>query len=228
MRIGIIGTGNMGRAVGVRLAQTGHDVLFGSREPRQGQEAAGLAGHGARAGTNDDAARHGDVLVWTMRDPDPAAVLSDPELLDGKVLVNINNRDYAREVQEGAWFGQAIAEAFQAHAPRARVVKALNVVAMEALDTDAESLRVAGAQVFVAGDDAEAKQVVAGLLGELGFEAVDLGAGPVAMRAAEALGDVIRLLMIGAKRGGRVNLQLRTLPEPDLGSIGQRAASKYG
>jgi predicted dinucleotide-binding enzyme len=227
MRIGIIGTGNMGRAIGVRLAQIGHDVLFGSREPQQGQEAASLAAHGARAGTNDDAARHGEVLVWTVRDPDPASVLSNPAVLDGKVVANINNRDYAREVQDGTWFGPAIAEAFQAHAPRARVVKALNVVAMEALDTSPDKLRAAGAQVFVAGNNADAKQVVSGLLGELGFEAVDLGTGPVAFRAAEALGDVVRLLMIGAGRGGRANLQVRSLPEPDLGSIGQRAASSY-
>lgn len=227
MRVGIIGTGNMGRAIGVRLAQLGHDVLFGSREPQQGQEAASLAAHDARAGTNDDAARHGEVLVWTIRDPDPAAVLLDPAVLDGKIVVNINNRDYAREVQGGAWFGQAIAEAFQAHAPRARVVKALNTVAMETLDTSPGRLREAGAQVFVAGDDGNAKQVVSRLLDDLGFEAVDLGAGPVATRAAEALGDAIRLLMIGAKRGSRANLQLRMLPEPDLGSIGQRAASNY-
>ena len=227
MRIGIVGSGNMGRAIGVRLAGLGHDVLFGSREPRQGQDAAGLAGHGARSGTNDDAAAHGEVLVWTIRDPDPAAVLSAPALLDGRIVVNLNNRDYAREVQEGGWFGPAIAETFQANAPRARVVKAFNVVAMEALDTSPEKLRAAGAQVFVAGTEADAKQVVSGLLQELGFEAVDLGAASVAMRAAEALGDVVRLLMIGAGMGGRVNLQVRLLPEPDLGRIGQRAASNY-
>ena len=227
MRIGIIGTGNMGRTIGVRLAQLGHDILFGSREAQQGQDAASLAAHGARAGTNDDAARHGEVLVWTIREPDPAAVLSDPAILDGKVVININNRDYAGEVMEDAWFGQAIAEAFQAHAPRARVVKALNVVAMETLDTSPEKLHAAEAQVFVAGDDADAKRVVGELLYELGFKAVDLGTGPAAFRAAEALGDVIRLLMIGAKLGGRANLQLRMLPGPDLGSIGQRAASNY-
>lgn len=227
MRIGIIGTGNMGRAIGVRLAQLGHEVLFGSRDHGQGGAAARLAGGTARAGTNDDAARHGDVLVWTIRDPDPAAVLSNPALLDGKVVVNINNRDYEREVQGGAWFGQAIGEAFQAHAPRAHVVKALNVVAMETLGTSPAALRAAGAQVFIAGDSATAKQRVTDLLGELGFEAVDLGDGPVAMRAAEALGDVIRLLMIGSKRGGTANLQLRTLPAPDLGGIGERADSNY-
>ncbi len=66
-------------------------------------------------------------------------------------------------------------------------------------------MRAAGAQTFIAGDDAETKAKVAGLLEELGYEAVDIGAGPVAMRAVEALGDVIRLLMIGANRGAQAN-----------------------
>ena len=47
------------------------------------------------------------------------------------------------------------------------------------------------------------------------------------MRATEALGDVIRLRMIEGKLGGRANLQVQMLPGPDLGSIGQRAASNY-
>jgi hypothetical protein len=59
------------------------------------------------------------------------------------------------------------------------------------------------------------------------LEAVDLGTGPVAMRAAEALGDVIRLLIVNGQRGPRANLQLRMLPEPDLHSIGARGSSKY-
>jgi predicted dinucleotide-binding enzyme len=227
MRIGIIGTGNMGRAVGVRFAHLGHDVLFGAREAGQAAEAAALAGHLAQAGTTDDAAHHGELLVWTIRDPDPAAVLANPALLDGKIVVNLNNRDYATDVQGGRWFDTAIAEAAQAHSPRARIVKAFNLIAMETLDTRPEALRGAGAQMFIAGEDPEAKAKVAGLLQELGYEAVDVGAGPVAIRAVEALGDVIRLMMIGAKHGGRVNLQLRSLPEPDLHSIGTRAASNY-
>ena len=227
MKIGIIGTGNMGRAVGVRLAHLGHAVCFGAREAAQGAEAAKRAGNGALHGTNDDAARHGEVLVWTIREPDPAAVLSDATLAEGKVVLNLNNRDYANEVQTGAWFGEAIAERQQAKAPGLRVVKALNLVAMETLDTSPAALRAAGAQMFIAGADAAAKATAAALLAELGYEAVDLGAGPVAMRAVEALGDVIRLAMIDGKRGGAVNLQLRPLPAPDLHTIGERGASNY-
>ena len=227
MKIGIIGTGNMGRAIGVRFALLGHDVMFGAREARAADAAADRTGGKARAGTNDDAARHGDVLIWTIRDSDPTAVLQDPSLLDGKVVVNINNRDYAQDVQNGAWFAEAIAETFQARAPGARVVKAFNLVAMETLDTSPDKLRSAGAQLFIAGADVASKRVVTGLVAELGFEAIDVGASGAAVRAVEALGDVIRLLMIDGAKGARANLQLRILPEPDLLDIGGRDPSAY-
>ena len=227
MRIGIIGSGNMGRAIGIRFAQLGHDVRFGARNPEQSEAAAERAGHDASFGDVDAAARHGEVLVWTVREPDPAAILSDPGLLHAKIVIDINNRDYASDVQGGRWFERAIAETLQANAPQARVVKALNVVAMETFDTDPQALRAASAQVFMAGGDPKAKAVVAALLNELGFAAQDVGSGPVAMRAVEALGDIVRLLMIDGQKGAGVNFQLRNLPEPKLGSIGIRGDSNY-
>ena len=227
MKIGIIGSGNMGRAVGVRLAQSGHEVMFGARRSEQAAAAAERAGNGALAGSTDEAAAFGEVLIWTIRDPQPSAVFADPTKLDGKVVLDLNNRDYANEVRQGAWFNTAIAERLQDAAPKAKVVKALNTIAMEAFNTSANALRQAGAQSFIAGDDREAKAAVAKLLDDLGFAPIDLGEGVAAMRAAEALGDVIRLLMIDSGRGGRANLQLRVLPEPDLATIGERGASDY-
>ena len=227
VKIGIIGSGNMGRAVGVRLAQSGHEVMFGARRAQQATNAAERAGNGAMAGSTDEAAAFGEVLVWTIRDPQPSAVLSDPTKLDGKIVLDLNNRDYANEVRQGAWFEAAIAEQLQAAAPEAKVVKALNTIAMEAFDTSPDALRQAGAQSFIAGDNEEAKSTAGKLLDDLGFTAVDLGKGAAAMRAAEALGDVIRLLMIDGGQGGRANLQLRRLPEPDLTTIGERGASDY-
>jgi len=128
VRIGIIGSGNMGRALGLRFSALGHEVAFGARKTEQAQLAAERAG-GARAGTNEDAARFGEVLVWTMRERDPGAVLAEPSLLDGKVLICVNNRDY-QAAREGARFEEAIAEGLQANAPMARVVKAFNTIAM--------------------------------------------------------------------------------------------------
>lgn len=228
MKIGVIGSGNMGRTLGVRFAQLGHRVVFGARQKSQAQGAADLAGRGARAGSNDDAAEFGDVLIWTTRETDPGAVLADPALLDGKVVVDLNNRDYGVEVRSGAWFGDAIAERLQSAAPAACVVKAFNTVAMESFDTSPDALRAGGAQTFTAGENKPAKAVVAQLASELGFEAVDLGEGTAAMRAVEALGDVIRLLIIDGGRGGRAHLTLGQLPEPNLGMIGERQPSAYG
>lgn len=60
---------------------------------------------------------------------------------------------------------------------------------------------------------------------DLGSEPVGLGAGVAAIRAAEALGDVIRFLTIDGGHGGRAQLSLIKLPDPDLATIGERQAS---
>lgn len=226
MKIGIIGSGNMGRAIGVRLAALGHEVFFGARRPEQAAAAAALT-DGAQHGRNDAAARFGEVLVWTMREANPAQVLDQSSLLDGKVVLDLNNRDFANEVRQGVWFDRAIAERLQAAAPAARVVKALNTVAMETFDTNPALLRAAGAQTFLAGHDPSAKGIVGGLVRELGFEPVDLGDGSAAFRAAEALGDVVRILMIDRHHGSQAHLRLSTLPTPDLVVVGKREPSAY-
>jgi len=227
MKIGIIGSGNMGRSLGVRFAKVGHQVFFGARRAEAAEDAAALAGEGARAGSNDQAAAFGEVLIWTMRNTDPGQVLSDPRLLDGKTVVDLNNRNYAEEVKGGAWFDKAIGEALQENAPSAKVVKAFNTIAMEAFDTTPEALRRAGAQVFLAGGDTAAKEAVTQIAQDIGFGSVDLGTGAAAMRAAEALGDVIRLLIIDGGHGGRAHLGFSLLPEPDLDTIGARQDSNY-
>ena len=89
------------------------------------------------------------------------------------------------------------------------------------------AIRAAGAQTFLAGSDEEANQQVSEVARSLGLEPVDLGAVPAAYRAAEALGDVIRLLMIDGGRGSSAHLSVTRLPQPSLGSIGERAPSQY-
>lgn len=227
MKIGIIGSGNMGRALGVRWAQLGHAVKFGARRIDQAQEAADRAGNGATAGSLDDAARFGDVVLWTLRETRVATVLANPALLDGKVVIDLNNRDYAEEASQGLTFGESIAERLQAAAPAARVVKAFNTIAMESFDIAPAELRAIGAQTFLAGYDAAAKKIVAELAADLGFAAVEGGAGTPALRAVEAMGDIIRLLMMGAGHGGRAHLRLIALPAPTAGAVGARQPSNY-
>lgn len=225
MRIGIIGSGNMGRALGVRWAALGHEVMFGARRPEQAEAAAARAGHGALAGDNDAAAAFAETALWTMRETDAAAVLRTPSALDGKVVIDLNNREMA-PVREGSWPERSIAEALQAALPAARVVKAFNTVAMETFDTSPAALRSAGAQTFLAADDDAAKAVVGGLAEALGFEPIYLGP-LVRARLVEAMADVIRLVMIDAGRGARAHLHLTMLPPPDLATIGPRDPDRY-
>ncbi len=62
MKIGIIGSGNMGRSLGILWAEQGHQVFFGSREAAKGQAVAELAGNGTQGGTNDEAAAFAGVI----------------------------------------------------------------------------------------------------------------------------------------------------------------------
>jgi 8-hydroxy-5-deazaflavin:NADPH oxidoreductase len=232
--ISILGTGNMGRALGLRLAAIGYSVFFAGRDPSGPPKAAAeQAGATARSGTLDEAADFGDIFIWTARVRDPLQVFSSAEIaakLDGKIVVDLNNRDYAGGVvdnDDSRWFDTSLGEMLQDNMPKSHVVKAFNTIAMEVLDTSAESLKKSGAQIFVAGNDDEARDVVNELAADLGLESVDLGPGKVAMKAAEALGDVVRYFIIDRKLGGKANIGLRMLAEPDLDLVGGRAASKY-
>jgi len=88
MKIGIIGTGNMGRALGTGWAQAGHDVFFGSRDPAKAKEAAGEFAH---SGGFDDAAAFASVLLYTVRDVLPSSLLRQPETLTDKVVIDCTN-----------------------------------------------------------------------------------------------------------------------------------------
>lgn len=227
MKVGVIGAGNMGRAIGVRLSHTGHDVAFGSRSAVQATEAAGHGSKSAFATSLDGAAEFGDVLVWTAREQDPGAVLKNPQAISGKVIIDLNNRDY-RDVRDGAWFAKSLAEVLQANFPANRIVKAFNTIPMEAFDIPREGLEDAFASTFVAGGDTAAREIVRALAKDIGFNAVDLGGSNAAMRAAEALGDAIRLLLIDGGQTGSTHLTISKLPSASLGLVGHRQASQYG
>lgn len=243
VKIGILGSGNMGRALGIRYSQLGHHVFFGGRKPhdapfRAAQRANAVSSQAAaRNGNLDDAAKGSDVLIWTMRERDPRAVFSSDgiDALAGKLILDLNNRDFRTDVLGGEgksgarYFEESLGEQLQRNLPAAYVVKAFNTVAMEALDTSVEKLRAAHAQVFLASTNSSitSRPLAIQLVEELGFEAVDLGDGPTPMRMAEALGDVVRYIMIENGKGGTTNLGVRFLPPPNLGIVGEREQSSY-
>lgn len=178
--IGFIGAGHIGSQLARLAVGAGHDVvLSNSRGPATLAGLVAELGPRVRAATPEQAAAAADVAVVTVPLHAVGQVPAAP--LAGKVVLDTNNYYPARDghVPELDDESTTTAELLQAHLPGARVVKAFNHLPAAALTTDA---RPAGAPdrhaVAIAGDDAEAKRVAAGLIDEFGFDVVD--AGPLA------------------------------------------------
>jgi hypothetical protein len=110
MKVGIIGTGNLGRSIGVRLAEVGHEVFFGARRSDEAELAAKLTNGRATSGSNDQAAAFGEILFWMMRETQPSNVLKDVSQLAGKIVVDTNLRPFAGESDTQPWFARALGE----------------------------------------------------------------------------------------------------------------------
>lgn len=223
MKIGIIGSGNMGRSLGILWAEQGHEVFFGARTGAKGEQIAAVAGHKTQGGSNDEAAAFGMVLLYTARGVNPAEVFSSVNVLDGKILIDCNSQ----EIPEGFDYPAitvSIAEKLAAEVPKARVVKAFNTMAQELFELAPNPLKTYNVSVFVAGDDDEAKQTVMQLATEIGFQAIDCGKLRHA-RLIESAGDLIRLLMIQQKMGSTATISVHALPPAQTQRLGGRQLS---
>jgi predicted dinucleotide-binding enzyme len=181
MKIGIIGTGNMGQALGGGWARAGHEVLFGSRQPEKARQAAADAGGGAQAGDFDDAAAFGEVVLYTVRGVYPSKLLRRPEALAGKIVVDCNNRDVGDDAHPGQFKieapppGPTLTEMLAADAPTARVVKAFSTIPSPVFALGRAAVAADRVSVYVCGDDPAARKVVSDLAEALGFVGVDSG-----------------------------------------------------
>jgi 8-hydroxy-5-deazaflavin:NADPH oxidoreductase len=166
----------------------------------------------------------GEVVLYGVRGVPPAEVLGSADTLAGKVVVDMNNGPIPDDHSIGP-AGPSLAERLAAAAPGARVVKAFNTMAQEVFDLAPEPLRDHRVSAFLAGDDEDAKRVVAGLAEELGF--VPLDAGPLqAARMLEGLADFIRHAMGRVGLGPTATISVHVLPAPAAPSrLGGRQAS---
>ncbi len=180
MHIAIIGTGNLGGALGRRWAAAGHTLTYGSRNPATDEVKGGLP-PGARLATNAEAITNADAIVIAT----PAMAVRDVvtalgPALDGRIVIDATNPVGPGLVLLRGADGASQGEQVQALAPNVRVVKALNQVGANVID--AHDLTARAVQ-FVAGDDAEARATAVQLTRDAGFDAID--AGP--MRRAREL-----------------------------------------
>jgi 8-hydroxy-5-deazaflavin:NADPH oxidoreductase len=223
MKIGIIGSGNMGRSLGILWAEQGHQVFFGARTAERGQTIANAAGQGTQGGTNDEAAAFGEVLLYTARGVNPAEVLTDTAVLTGKILIDPNNS----AIPEGFAYApivKSLAETLAEQLPQAIVVKAFNTMAQEVFELAPSPLKDHQVSVFVCSDDAAARQVVMQLATAIGFVAVDCGELRQA-RLVEGLGDFIRLMIIGQLQNPYATISVNVLPGATSQRLGGRQVS---
>lgn len=183
MRIGVLGTGSVGRTIATKLLELGHEVTMGSRsaESEGLNEWLGEAGEGAGGGTFADAASAGELIFNCTAGTASLEALNaaGADNLAGKTLVDVANPlDFSGGFPPtlSVCNDDSLAEQIQAAHPQARVVKALNTInAAVMIDPG----RVPGDHViFVCGDDEAAKAQVCGLLEAIGWareRIVDLG-----------------------------------------------------
>jgi predicted dinucleotide-binding enzyme len=173
MKIGIIGSGNVGSAVGELWVRAGHEVMFSSRHPDTLKEMAAKLGPKAHVGTVADAAAFGGVIFLAV----PYSALPDigrdnAKALAGKVLIDASNPIARRDgpVAEEA-MANGIGATSLKYLPGVRYVRAFNPVG--AGDLRRLSHR-AGTPIGMpmAGDDATAVKTASQLVRDAGFEPV--------------------------------------------------------
>ena len=201
MRIGLVGgTGKEGRGLAMRWARAGHEVRIGSRDAARGRERAAEfseeAGATIEGGDNAWAVEGADVVLLSVPYTAHAATLTDlaPQLA-GTILIDITvplKPPKVREVHLPAGHAAAL-EAQAIVGDDVRVVATLHHVSSVHLGRIDEPLH---GDVLLCADDAEARDVVMGLLGDLGAHAVD--AGP--LRNAVALEALTPVLLHMNKR----------------------------
>ncbi|MFC7306019.1 NADPH-dependent F420 reductase [Streptomyces monticola] len=192
MHIGILGTGNVGKAVAAGAAAAGHDVVFGSRTPEAGRTGLELPVVGVR-----EAAEHGEIVVNAIGGNASLALLPTlKESLRGKVLLDIAI-DLTPDL-DLLHVDASLAEQLQEALPDTRVVKSLCTMDSVVMAQPEKTLS-GPSTVFISGADQAAKAQVDALLEDLGWRAgtrVDLGG------IATARGQEHMALMFIAVAGG--------------------------
>jgi hypothetical protein len=175
MQVTIIGTGNMARGIGTRLLAGGHEVTLLGHEAGKGEELAHELGGSARAGTVGDTIEGAVVVLAVPYEASAPLVRRYGEGLSGKVVVDITNPvDWQSFDGLVTPSDSSAAEEISKSAPEgARVVKAFNTTFAGTLVEG----RVAGQplDVFIAGEDEEAKETVSRLVRDGGLVAIDAG-----------------------------------------------------
>ena len=176
LRIGIIGSGNIGGAIGTLWARAGHEILFSSRNPDGLKGLVAEAGPKTRAGLPQAAAAFGPVVFLALPYSAIPQIGKDfGAILKGKVVIDCSNPVVSRDgpmAEAARQKGSGVATA--EYIPGARVVRAFGTinfkVALDNAHRPGDKIAIP-----IAGDDAEAVRIASGLVVDAGFDPVVVG-----------------------------------------------------
>ena len=185
MKIAVLGTGLVGDAIGSKLVELGHTVMMGSRTADNEKTAAFVAKHTntkATAGTFADAAAFGEIVFNRTKGMEILNILKNAgeKNLNGKILIDVANPlDFSKGMPPSLSVcnTNSLAEEIQRAFPGVKVVKTLNTMWC-GLMVNPTMINGGDHNVFMSGNDAEAKKQVAGILKSFGWiekNIIDLG-----------------------------------------------------
>jgi predicted dinucleotide-binding enzyme len=180
MKIGILGTGDVGRALGNAFIALGHEVMMGSRDAHNEKAGAwaSTSGINASTGTFAVAAKFGEVVVLALSwsGAENALKLADSDNLAGKVVIDaMNPLRYESGKLPTLALGHtdSAGEQVQRWLPSARVVKAFNSVGFAHMFKP--DFPGGPPDMFICGNDDAAKQTVTAILKDFGWSTIDIG-----------------------------------------------------
>lgn len=227
-KVAVMGTGSVGQTISLKFAALGYDVMIGTRNVEEKLASASVDGYGnppfsawheanqkVKLGTFSEAAAFGETVVNATQGGNSIAALkmAGEENLKGKILIDIANPlDFSRGLPPGL-IGDlsntnSLGEEIQKTFPDVRVVKTLNTMWC-GLMVNPQLINGGDHNVFICGDDPEAKEVVKGILIMFGWSEkniLDLG-GLSAARGTEMYLP-LWLSVYGATKSGAFNLKI--------------------
>ena len=182
MKIGILGSGPVGQALGFGFADQGHEVMLGTRDPKAAKIHDWIAktGKGVKSGTFAETAKFGELIVicCLFRAVEEVIKLAGKENLSGKIVIDTTNPIAEGPPVNGVLkyvtgLRNSAGEMIQKLLPGSKVVKAFNSIGNPYMYKP--KFEEGQPTMFICGNDGEAKKAVTDILINFGFDVMDSG-----------------------------------------------------